>query len=774
VVQEPVGIPASEVPRRADETRARLRQIRAGLPPPGWTEKIEETLTDMESVLSDLEKNPNLHLDTVTSLRALDDLQSSALGLKVRIEESNRILEDRAGKLDDLQKELDSLRNLWERTRVELLAEGAAPGLIQEPDSVLFRADRLGKELTDRLSTVQSLQGKLSSLSSRTQSILDEVAATPARTRLFHPERPPLWKEIGARPDSTGHWTGMKRSWNRYLASLPSFLHRNRTQLWVQLACFLILAGLIMYAGRRSRGTEGEPLPVEARTILERPISAAFLATLLLTRPLHPYAPSIVFVINTTLAVIPLLRLLPRMVPPSLRNWIWGLGGLFVLGNLTNLLGGDSVLYRIDLLVLILLAQGGALLMLRSRTLMEAFSPRGAAVLKGLLRLAITALGAAILADVVGSVTLATVVTESVLWSFYLIMIAIALVGVLDGMVHVALRSWPLDLARSVRDNLPLLQRRARKVVRFGITVVVVVAMLRILRISNDVMTGLSAILTAGFNVGAVRIDFGTALLFLAVLWLSTLLSRFIRFILGEDLLPRLRLPLGVPQTITQLVHYAIITIGFLLAVASTGFDLTRLTILAGALGVGVGFGLQTVVNNFVSGLILMVERPVRIGDTVEIGTLMGRVKRIGIRASIVRTFSGAEVVVPNGSLIAGNLVNWTLSDPRRRVELPVGVAYGSDVDRVRELLLEVAREHPECLKEPEPVALFLGFGDSSLNFELRFWTLEDFIRVKSEVTVGINKALIREKIEIPFPQRDVHLVPPPAAKEEITETPDT
>ena len=179
-----------------------------------------------------------------------------------------------------------------------------------------------------------------------------------------------------------------------------------------------------------------------------------------------------------------------------------------------------------------------------------------------------------------------------------------------------------------------------------------------------------------------------------------------------------------------------------------------------GALGVGIGFGLQELVNNFVSGLILMFERPIQTGDTVEIGSLIGEVRRIGIRSSTVRTLDGAEVIVPNAKLVSNELVNWTLSDRLRRIDVPVGVAYGTDPSRVIDILVETAGSHPKALQYPSPQALFQGFGDSSLDFVLRFWTgdFDNWRQVRSDATVNVNNALKAAGVEIPFPQRDLHV----------------
>jgi potassium efflux system protein len=195
-------------------------------------------------------------------------------------------------------------------------------------------------------------------------------------------------------------------------------------------------------------------------------------------------------------------------------------------------------------------------------------------------------------------------------------------------------------------------------------------------------------------------------------------------------------------------------------ALAFLGFNLDRFAVIAGAFGVGIGFGMQAIVNNFVSGLILLFERPLRVNDRVQIGEVTGEIKRIGFRSSTVRTFEGAELIVPNSILVSETVTNWTLSDRLRRIDVQVGVAYGTDVRQVLDLLLGVAKQHAQVIDDPAPVSLFLGFGDSSLNFELRAWTerVEDWIQIRSELTVGIGDALNAAGIEIPFPQRDVHV----------------
>jgi small-conductance mechanosensitive channel len=219
-------------------------------------------------------------------------------------------------------------------------------------------------------------------------------------------------------------------------------------------------------------------------------------------------------------------------------------------------------------------------------------------------------------------------------------------------------------------------------------------------------------------------------------------------------------LPRGVASSISSLTYYAMVIFGLLVALAAAGFEMSQFAIVIGALGVGIGFGLQNVVNNFVSGLILMFERPIQPGDVVEVGGTSGKVREIGMRATTLSTFEGADVVVPNGVMLNEKLINWTLSDMDRRIDVNVGVAYGSDPGRVLQLLMEVTRSTDGIATKPEPTVLFVGFGANSLDFAIRSWTnnFDEWVKIRSALTVRVHDALKDAGIEIPFPQQDLHL----------------
>ena len=269
-----------------------------------------------------------------------------------------------------------------------------------------------------------------------------------------------------------------------------------------------------------------------------------------------------------------------------------------------------------------------------------------------------------------------------------------------------------------------------------------------------------SGILHFGFMVLSLRISPGFFLTVILVIYGAFLASKGIQTLLLNKVLPRYGAAKGVQLSITRLAHYAILTIGFLIMLRVLGFELNQLALIGGALGVGIGFGLQAIVNNFASGLILLFERPIKVGDTIQIGSEIGEVKNLGLRATIIQTFDNAEIVVPNSDLCTGQVTNWTLGERRVRIRVPVGVAYGTDVTKVLKILLDCATANPMVLSTPKPTAFFLAFGSSSLDFEVRVWISEflDKIQVLSDLNQAIESEFAINSIEIPFPQTDLHL----------------
>jgi potassium efflux system protein len=284
-----------------------------------------------------------------------------------------------------------------------------------------------------------------------------------------------------------------------------------------------------------------------------------------------------------------------------------------------------------------------------------------------------------------------------------------------------------------------------------------------LLDFSGVIRQSISTFLVQGINLGDLNINPTRILLAIIVFSLMFALSSWIKTQMERQWLARSRIDRGAKDALVTISGYIGVALALLIALNIAGVTFTNFAIIAGALSVGIGFGLQNIVNNFVSGLILLFERPIKNGDWIIVGSTEGHVKKISIRSTQIQTFDRADIIVPNSELVSTQVTNWMLHDKIGRVRIPVGVAYGSDTEKVRQILNDVAMAHPKVIKDSpnyKTSIFFLRFGDSSLDFELRCFIddMDNALTVKSDLNFAVDKAFRENGVEIPFPQRDIHV----------------
>lgn len=265
---------------------------------------------------------------------------------------------------------------------------------------------------------------------------------------------------------------------------------------------------------------------------------------------------------------------------------------------------------------------------------------------------------------------------------------------------------------------------------------------------------------TTLFKIQDTNITISHLLLAGIQILLCWLLAKWICKILKNSFFPKFKIDSGLEFVLLKIIHYIVLAFGFYIALASINIPLGALLGFFTLLGVGIGFGLQNLAANFISGIILLFERPVKIGDRITVDDLIGDVVQINLRTTVVNTPDNVSIIIPNSKLLENNLTNWSYGDRRIRVHVPVGVAYGSDIDLVTKLLIEASKKEEHVMKDPAPIAAFLEFGDSSLNFELICWIPDSIIKpaVINALNRAIDKAFREADVEIPFPQRDLHI----------------
>jgi small-conductance mechanosensitive channel len=763
------AIPLAEVLGRSEATASELA---ATLPSDASREALSQIESELDRVKEDIASrvaSTQSILAEGPTVRRLQDLEQQILGLLRQLAVPDEALEGKLGELGLALERLETTAEVWNATRDEAQRATASESVQRRIASTRREIDRVRKELVARRNELLTLRDGLvdprASLDRIAEQVRGEIAARVEG--IFSFNLPPLWSaavRTAIREELQEDWT---RRLVERLGRVGQYVREQQRLVGFQVALFFVLLLGLRAVGTRARARAEESYDLrEAERLFETPVSMALFIALALVPRFHPLVPYLLWQLLATAAVVPVVLIVRRLAPPAMLPLVLGFPAFFAIDRIRDILETLPTLERLVLAVELAGALGFLLWLVRPsrfaqippEILREPFFR----VVGRAIRVAIVLLALALAAEVAGLGNFADLIGNGTLRSAYVALFVYTILKVLQSLVAYALVLRPLRLARMVSRHRGLVRRRLDR----GMWVLAIVAWayatLSAFGIAAQGRAALSGLLGAELSVGAVSVSLGDVFVFALVLWLSFALARFVNFLLEEDVYPRVRLARGVPYAVSSLVRYTLIFLGFMFALAAAGIELSKLTVIAGGLGVGIGFGLQNVVNNFVSGLILLFERPLQVGDTVQLPSqnLWGEIRRIGIRASVIRTWEGGEVIVPNGQLVSESVTNWTLSDRHRRVEVSVGVEYGTEAQRVIDLLLEVGRNHPNVLAEPEPRAFFTGFGDSALLFLLRTWIRDfaDGFTVRSDLAVEIQRALAEASIGVPFPQRDLHL----------------
>jgi small-conductance mechanosensitive channel len=760
----PQPIPLPEVAVEAERAGTELAGLRDRIAADPSVTEIEAALPERAKALAAEASEVSEGLREGSSLRELAELELRWRALGDGLRQQVGALGGRVAAVEALRDRGAAIEGIWQATLARAEEEDAPRDVLGRIRAVLTEARAVRAAARDRVTGLLTLQGQAADLVQQVDAVLGELRAARSAVErsLLHPEQAPLWDTL--RGEAEGDVASRLRDTvDRDLRALREYAASDWRRL-LGYGALLLLVLPVTFALRtrsRARRADGRSLGA-ADWAFDTPISLAVLATL----PLALWwafsdAPPAMLRLYSLLILVPILRVLRPLVAEGLRPALYALAAFYVLDRFRDLLAPAVAVERTLFALETAVAAALLLRLLQPRRLAEL--PTGVRLppLAGIgMRVAALVLLAALLANLLGFVDLSRVLGESLLRMAYQALLLYAVARVLQLLSLGLLRTPQARRLHLVQRHGDLLQRRISRGIGWLAAGAWGWLTLAFFGAADASTAALRRFLELGVTVGSLDFTVGNLVAFAVTVWLALWVSRMLRLVLEDEVFPRTSLARGVPHAISAVAQYTVLLIGFLLAAGAAGFDWSRITLLAGAFGVGIGFGLQNVVNNFVSGLILLAERPIQVGDIVQQGELLGEVRRIGVRSSTVRTYEGAEVIVPNADLISQQVVNWTLSDRTRRVDIPVGVAYGTPPERVLALLDEVARGHPDVLEDPAPAALFTGFGESSLDFELRVWSErpERRLATRSELVLAIHDALRAAGIEIPFPQRDLHV----------------
>jgi potassium efflux system protein len=743
-------IPLSEVVAQADNASSTLKEIAADGSTDPATQEIERDLPALtEEINARLEETAQT-VEGSTSLDKLKSFEADWKTLTTSLPQWRNHLVERARKLEGDLSRLAELGERWQQTLAQLRGTEAPPEIRARAVAILETAASSRRAIAAEQSRVLALQNRVAEQQTRADEAVKTIAARRDALvgRLLVQDAPPIW--------SPEVWTqtrarkSIRESVAAQVQGLSAFVARNRERLVFHAIVFAVFAAALLYLRRWARPlVEADPHLRQPATVFQLPISTALLLALLVNSRIYPQTPQILTAIFGAIALLPAVVILRKLFARTLYPLLYSLVVFFFTDQVRAVAeGAPSVarpLYLFEMLCGLVFFVWFYRMRLRRQPPPD--DVRRGQVYRvvrvgSLVVLPFFAL--ALVANAFGYVNLSTLVGGGVLRSLYAAVVLYVVVRIVDALVAFALRFRPLNLLHMARDHATQIRRKARKVILLVAVLLWITATLEFFTLRAFVFREARDLLTADLSVGSLSISAADVILFFLVVWLAFAVSRFVRFALHEDVFPRLPLARGVPYAISTTVNYAILLLGFFFAVSAAGLDLTRITVLVGAFGVGIGFGLQNIFNNFISGLILLFERPVEVGDEIRIGDASGIVRRIGIRASRIRQWDNSEVIVPNSKLISDNVKNWTLSAGKRGIEIPVSVAYPTDIDRVVALLVRTAKSNPLVADEPPPQVLLGDITPPTLNVRLRTWTAQTdkATRIASDLTLAVAKAL--------------------------------
>jgi potassium-dependent mechanosensitive channel len=774
-----MAIPVAEVATRATEVTSLLRTLEGELAPSPEIEIIRKQLPQFVGHIDVLLQGTTEILGDQPPLATLQTQRQIWQGLELNTSRWLKVLTERAVQLRKALDRLQDLQQTWTHTR-ETAQNSKAPGPInQQIDTVLAALSGAQSPLQAEHSAVLDLQGRVAAESSRCESLLMLIAQAQKQAvgGILVQDGLPIWSaQLWAQAEKVTP-ARLREIANNCWEDIRQYLTDPSAGMPFHVGLFLVLS-LVWWAarGRVARWEAAGGGISVAATVFAHPYAAAlFCSIFLATRPGSP-APQTVQALLQIVAILPMIQLTRTRVDPRIVPGLYALGALFAVNTVRQTLDGAPLVGQAILVLEMLtgtLLVGWSLVLgdLRAALTSAKKSARLQALRIGAI-FVLFSLAVGLAAGALGFMGLGRLLASEILGGCTMALEFYAYFLVASGVVAFALRVWPLRLLQMVQRHCDLLERRTQRLLVWLTVGGWLSRWLAYMGLLQPALSFGAAILAMNLERGSISISLGDVLIFIITVWVAHWLSAFLRFILNEDVYPRMHIAPGLSYAISSLLHYVILALGVVVGMGLMGMDLSRVTVLAGAFGVGIGFGLQSVVNNFVCGLILLFERPIHVGDMIEVGDLLGEVRRIGIRASVVRTRRGADIIVPNAQLVTDKVTNWTLSDKLRRIELPVSVNYGASPKKVIAVLETVARETPRVLQVPAPRALLMSYGDSSINFELRAWTDEPIYwrQVRSNLAVAVYDAVFEAGMTFPFPQREVRVLkdrPSPEEREQ-------
>ncbi|MEN8116203.1 MAG: mechanosensitive ion channel domain-containing protein [Bacteroidota bacterium] len=760
-------IEVNDIPAETEKLQQLVRQYRDLLQPRVKTSEVDSILNityediahKKEALLTEINNlsQRELKVRTVEWKNYHYELKDYQNSVKTR-------LEDITGLNEEVTEEI----NTWQATKENIGESSELTEAIASIDTSLVKLNIIKQNAQNRLDTIFIIQKRLTEV----VLIIDEVIAEINRIELelqkeyFAFDNPPIWNLSGIKSVATDTSTAEQATAKQEvssgisndLAQLGEFFRKNLKTAILQVIFILLLLALMLFVKKKwEKGAEEltNPLEKEAKTVIANSVAASVTVGLLISAFFYK---SVIPIYNEMLILIILagtVYLLPKLTHKKITISLGIILLVFINQLIEAYIDPRSFLSRLFLffnatILIYALAEGRKVLNRWPEKFKKIRIFR-----RYIIPIFVFLLLASVVTNIIGMVNLSRFLTSAVLTSVGLGAVVYLSVKVFTSIIILIFKLRSHLTLRTLTNMVEVIQKRVRPALMLVGIIVWIIFTLMGFELFEYLQSWVNGVLETDWEINEnLIISVGGILAFIVIFIVTMLLARFAATIFQDEWLVSV-LPRGIAPAISLLARIILITIGFYMGLSAAGINLTNIGIIFGALSVGIGFGLQSIVLNFISGLILAFERPVNLGDTIEIDQEMGVITSIGVRASNIKTYSGSEVIIPNGDLVSKKVVNWTLTNRDRRSRILMKTSSDADPDKVIELFTKIASAHPGVYEEPAPFTHFYGYNqEGNLDFALIYWTsFSDTLNTDSDIALKIYRALKEEGIQAPIPR---------------------
>ena len=760
--QEKDLIPLSDISTRSEEVLGRLKSdYESAVKQPVVYQNIPEIDT-LEKRLTEVKEITQFAVDQQFGAEVSEGFITKWDDLISQIDQPFNRLIEYSKNLESIDNELNDTRDKWQLTLAELDREQNTSQEARERIKlVLEEIKQIEAQLNDSLENALNYQNKLVDLKLEAQSQKEyQQSLLQKELGALVSERVGFIWQAGSDSVTEKNLSSSIDFYQDYnLNEARKYLREQKDRFFYLIAIFIGFLLLLFWINTRLDETPEIDQAVTnlGRGIFKRPIFTALFFTGISAIPFLINSPGYIALSMVVVILVSFVFLVPVVMTPTFRVPVYIytlLYLLFISRDLTLLEDHTMRVYELALNAGLLAFLIWFRLKQNKIELPKATSRVWFSLLKFITPVFIIGLVIALAGNILGYIYLSYLITDAVVRSFYIAIVFGAVYSMFITVFILFLHTSIAVGSRIIENHRHIIIKRSRRILQFLLVIFWLRFTLDALHLLTPSLELLDNFLALGVKIGELEISVGSFFRFALIIVGAWLISNLIRLLLQHEILSRMDLSRGVPMAIASLTYYLLIVIGFVLALIALGFDLTHLSVVAGALGIGIGFGLQNVVNNFISGLILIFERPITVGDIVDLQTVEGQVINIGIRSSKVKKYDGSVLIIPNADLISNQVVNYTLTDERRRFILPIYTNTEADPARVLELMTAAAREVDEVMRHPEPKSYFTGTEEQSRVFKLYYWVSGFlFLQTKSDVSVAVHKKLAENDIVVKTPK---------------------